>query len=66
MLVGFLIKDEDDWMAWRKNISAVAGKPIIHISDRESPVYGPGQEREAAIDEVEVLDDSEPPDSPSN
>lgn len=64
MLIGFLIKDEDDWTSWKKNISAVSGKPIIHVSDRESPLYGTGQEREEAVNEVEALDDSEPPDSP--
>lgn len=66
MLIGFLIKDEDDWAAWKKNISEMTGKPIIHVSDRESPLYGVGQERVGAVDEVEALDDSDHPDSPCN
>ena len=65
MLIGFLIQDEDDWTAWKKSISSVPGKPIIHVADRASPLYGLGQEREGALDEVEVLDDeSEPSSSP--
>ncbi|KAK2757840.1 Cysteine protease atg4 [Arachnomyces sp. PD_36] len=67
MLIGFLIKDEDDWTAWKRNISTVPGKAIIHVSDREPPLYGTGQEREGALDEVEALDDdSEPSNSPCN
>lgn len=66
MLIGFLIKDEDDWAAWKRNISADSEKPIIHVSARESHLYGTGQEREGALDEVEALDDSESPHSPCN
>jgi cysteine protease ATG4 len=64
MLIGFLIKDEDDWSAWKQSISAVSGKPIIHVSERELPLYGTGQERAGALDEVEVLDDDS--ESPCN
>ncbi|KAL2219026.1 putative autophagy cysteine endopeptidase Atg4 [Thermoascus aurantiacus ATCC 26904] len=58
MLIGFLIKDEQDWEDWKRRVTSVEGKPIVHISNTEL-LFGPGQEREGALDEVEALDDDE-------
>ncbi|KAL2009268.1 hypothetical protein VTN00DRAFT_7462 [Thermoascus crustaceus] len=58
MLIGFLIRDEHDWDDWKRRVSSVEGKPIVHISKTEL-LFGPGQEREGALDEVEALDDDE-------
>lgn len=59
MLIGFLIRDEDDWYSWKRNVLEVQGKPIIHVSDKEPSAAGEGVERQGAVDEVEVLDDED-------
>jgi cysteine protease ATG4 len=59
MLIGFLIKDEDDWMDWKRRIRLGDGKAFIHIFDHEASFYGHGPEREEAVDEVEILDDED-------
>ncbi|PGG96997.1 hypothetical protein GX51_07546 [Blastomyces parvus] len=63
MLIGFLIRDEEDWNNWKQNVrgggAAMAGngKAIIHVFEKErSPFGGHGSEREGAVDEVEALD----------
>ncbi|GAD99846.1 autophagy-related protein 4 [Paecilomyces variotii No. 5] len=58
MLIGFLIKDEEDWADWTKRVSSVQGKPIVHIYDSEAESNHP-YEREGALDEVETLDDED-------
>lgn len=62
MLVGFLIRDEKDWIDWKRRIAYSrqenGGKAIIHIVDTETAPT-PTMEREAALDEVEVLDDDD-------
>ncbi|KAF8461079.1 putative cysteine protease atg4 [Kalaharituber pfeilii] len=58
MLLGFLIRNEDDWREFRRRVAEVQGKPVIHVSDVEPSAYGGAMgEREEAVDEVEVLDD---------
>ncbi|OQD88651.1 hypothetical protein PENANT_c003G08802 [Penicillium antarcticum] len=58
MLIGFLIKDEDDWADWKKQIESTAGRQIVHIfPGHAQPDHGHG--RAEALDEVEVLDDSD-------
>ncbi|KAL9114150.1 MAG: hypothetical protein Q9227_001922 [Pyrenula ochraceoflavens] len=59
MLIGFLIRDEDDWSLWKKSISDVQGKPIIHVFDKEPASIAQGVERESALDEVETFDDED-------
>jgi cysteine protease ATG4 len=58
MLIGFLIKDEDDWKAWKKAVTDVpGGKTIVHISEDEPSHYvGRNAERPGAVDEVETFD----------
>lgn len=73
MLLGFLIRSEDEWKEWRRNVSAPAAegeegrkaKPIVHVHDVE-PSYNSGGageagkgEREGAVDEVQSCDESD-------
>jgi cysteine protease ATG4 len=54
MLIGFIIKDKEDWTHWKNGVS-VQGKAIVHVlSESDTAVF---HGREGAIDEVEVLDD---------
>lgn len=55
MLIGFLIKDEDDWVDWKTRIASSNGKPIVNVVTGKQT--GTGQGREEALDEVEALDD---------
>ena len=59
MLIGFLIRSEQDWADWRRSVKHVQGKAIIHVSDRDPATYGAGEGREGAIDEVEPLSDDD-------
>ncbi|PWY66163.1 autophagy cysteine endopeptidase Atg4 [Aspergillus eucalypticola CBS 122712] len=56
MLIGFLIRDQEDWDDWLNRIQAVKGRPIIHVLKQMNP--GHDQEAEA-LDQVEALDDIE-------
>lgn len=58
MLIGFLIKDEDDWTDWKRRIASTEGQAIIHIFSMEAGSSS-GHEREGALDEVEALDDGD-------
>lgn len=60
MLIGFLIRDEDDWADWKRRVSSVNGKPIVHVPRAET---SHGRGREEALDEVEALDDFDVPES---
>ncbi|KZF18889.1 putative cysteine protease atg4 [Xylona heveae TC161] len=57
MLIGFLIRDEADWISWRERISKTPGKAIVNIASQQKPVHGQELGRDDAIDEVEPLDD---------
>ena len=59
MLIGFLIRDENDWVKWRQQVSQAPGKAVIHVADTAPALLGHGPERAGALDEVEVLDDDE-------
>lgn len=56
MLIGFLIKDHNDWRTWRKYIETGAGKPIFNIEDHE-PVFVETTEQENPVDQVVTFDD---------
>jgi cysteine protease ATG4 len=63
MLIGFLIRDEEDWHAWKAAVKHVQGKAIINVSSHD-PALGLASGRAAAIDEVEAMsDDTAEPDS---
>jgi cysteine protease ATG4 len=59
MLLAFLIRNEEDWKAWRRSVSQVSGKAVIHVADVEPALHGHGVEREGAVDEVETFDDDD-------
>jgi cysteine protease ATG4 len=56
MLIGFLIRDEEDWRKWREAVSCVQGKAVIHVADKEPEHSSQPTERPGAIDEVETFD----------
>lgn len=58
MLIGFLIRDEADWADWKERVRSTPGKPIVQIVATGPQLYE-GQGRREALDEVEVLDDSD-------
>lgn len=58
MLIGFLIRDDDDWDSWKSAIKHVQGKAIITVSDH-GPIGGKAVGRQEAIDEVETLSDED-------
>jgi len=58
MLIGFLIRDEDDWDSWKSSVKHVQGKAIITVSEHD-PARGMAAERQGAIDEVETLSDDD-------
>lgn len=59
MLIGFLMRDEDDWHKWRHEVEGMRGKTIIHVADKDPALLGLDGERDAAIDEVESFDDDD-------
>jgi cysteine protease ATG4 len=61
MLIGFLIRSEDDWTEWRRCVKHVQGKAIIHVADRDPRLLGADglDGRAGAIDEVEPLSDDD-------
>ena len=59
MLIGFLIRDEEDWLNWRRDVRHVQGKAIIHVADHDPMRQGMGSQRDEAIDEVETLSDDD-------
>ncbi|KAF1810599.1 hypothetical protein P152DRAFT_475431 [Eremomyces bilateralis CBS 781.70] len=52
MLIGFLIRDEEDWRAWKESVGEEPGRRVMRVE------RGVG-EREGAMGEVEVLSDEE-------
>lgn len=56
MLIGFLIRNQDDWKDWRNRIEIGAGKPIFNIQDRE-PVFVDPTEHASPVDQVVTFDD---------
>ncbi|KAH7325140.1 hypothetical protein B0I35DRAFT_476329 [Stachybotrys elegans] len=59
MLIGFLVRSEEDWVEWRRCVKHVQGKTIIHIADRNPMLSGSSEGRDGAIDEVETLSDDD-------
>ncbi|KPM40156.1 Cysteine protease ATG4 [Neonectria ditissima] len=59
MLIGFLIRSEEDWRDWRRCVKHVQGKAIIHVADHNPLLGGPAEGRQGAIDEVEPLSDDD-------
>ncbi|KAK7397835.1 Cysteine protease atg4 [Neonectria punicea] len=59
MLIGFLIRSEEDWRDWRRCVNHVQGKAIIHVADHNPLLGGQAEGRQSAIDEVEPLSDDD-------
>ncbi|KAL8856909.1 MAG: hypothetical protein Q9178_006498 [Gyalolechia marmorata] len=59
MLIGFLIRTRQDWDDWRRRVTEVQGKPVVHVADKEPSMIGQVAERPEAVDEVETLDDDD-------
>ncbi|KIL91832.1 cysteine protease atg4 [Fusarium avenaceum] len=59
MLIGFLIRSEDEWQDWKRRVKHVQGKSIIHVAERNAVLGGSSEGRESAIDEVETLSDDD-------
>ncbi|KAL8640192.1 MAG: hypothetical protein Q9228_002858 [Teloschistes exilis] len=59
MLIGFLIRDEEDWYKWRKSVTEVQGKPVIHVADKEPLIHVRDAECQSAMDDVETFDDED-------
>ncbi|EGP83392.1 uncharacterized protein MYCGRDRAFT_49421 [Zymoseptoria tritici IPO323] len=60
MLLGFLVRDKEDFEDWKRKIEGIPGKAIVHIHETE-PGYaaGTGNERASAVDEVETMDEDD-------
>lgn len=59
MLIGFLIRSEEDWKDWKRSVKHVQGKSIIHVAQQNAVHGGSSEGREGAIDEVETLSDDD-------
>ncbi|KAL4792328.1 cysteine protease atg4 [Aspergillus venezuelensis] len=57
MLVGFLIKNEDDWNDWKTRVTSMKGEAIINVHSESDTACWQG--REEALDEVEAFDDDD-------
>lgn len=58
MLIGFLIRSEEDWIDWRRSVKHVQGKSIIHVSDHD-PVAQCEAQGSNFMDQVEAMSDDE-------
>jgi cysteine protease ATG4 len=63
MLIGFLIRDEDDWDQWKSSVKHVQGKAIINVSATDPATGLSAGGRAEAIDEVETLSDDDDDDA---
>lgn len=59
MLLGFLIRDRDDWHAWRKSVTEVQEKPVVHIADKEPVMNREDMGQQNAVYHVETLDNDD-------
>lgn len=59
MLVGFLIRNHEDWLDWRRAIKHVQGKSIIHVSDQQPNAHGGFDGDESLLGEVEIISEDE-------
>lgn len=59
MLIGFLIRDRDDWLDWRRAIKHVQGKSIIHVSDHQPITSGVVDGDESLLGGVETISEDE-------
>ncbi|GAB7361285.1 hypothetical protein MBLNU230_g1345t1 [Neophaeotheca triangularis] len=58
MLLGFLVRSEEDLRSWRAVLEGLPGKAVVHFHEKEAG-YEVGSERPGAVDEVETWGESE-------
>ena len=57
MLIAFLLKDEEDWRDWKRQMEMVSGKNVVHVAAARPSGQGHSAERDGAVDEVQTFDD---------
>lgn len=57
MLIGFLIKDEQEWRDWRAGVKHVQGRPVISVLDT-NPMNGMDELGDGSYD-VESMSEAE-------
>ncbi|KAF8533451.1 hypothetical protein BDD12DRAFT_946536 [Trichophaea hybrida] len=57
MMFAFLIRDENEWQAWRRGVKEVQGRAVVTVADCEPMNDSSGVVREEAI--AEVISESE-------
>ncbi|KAL8945323.1 MAG: hypothetical protein Q9211_000153 [Gyalolechia sp. 1 TL-2023] len=58
-LKGSLQLPQSDWHEWRRSVTEVQGKPVVHVTDREPVMESQDADRQAAVYDVETLDDED-------
>lgn len=59
MLIGFLVRNRDDWDEWRRNVTEVQGTPVVHIADKEPVMDRQDADQQNGVHDVEILDDDD-------
>lgn len=59
MLIGFLVRNEEDWLDWRQRVEHFQGKSVIQVAKQEPRNQESANERAGAIDQVELLSDDD-------
>ena len=57
MLLGFLIKDETDWITWKEGLGCTSGKPLVTLTRHLSGDHW--KRREGDIVEIDTMSDEE-------
>jgi cysteine protease ATG4 len=57
MLIGFLIRDEEDWVDWKNALGRIRSMAPVVLAGQQHARSGAAVERASAIDEVESLSD---------
>ncbi|KAL9594325.1 MAG: hypothetical protein Q9219_007098 [cf. Caloplaca sp. 3 TL-2023] len=59
MLIGFLIRNKSDWYEWRRRMTEVHGKPVVHVADKEPSLESGIALGQNAMFDITTLDDDE-------
>ena len=59
MLIGFLIRDADDWNDWKSRLATTTGMAPVSVLSQQSDATSSSTERAGAIDEVQSLSDED-------
>jgi len=55
MLIGFLMRNEDDWKDWKRRLGNIDGMAPVTLLGEKQDSAGISAERASAIDEVESI-----------